>query len=58
MVKAYINLPDSLRHCSASRGCQNISEDIVLLPFDGESTSKSYDGSLSRRVVCLAEIAV
>ena len=53
-----IYIPYGLRHCGTSRGSQNISENIVLPSFDGDRTSKSYDSSFSRGVVCLAEIAV
>src|ERR1700761_4054002 len=51
-------IPDGLRHCGTSGGCQNICENVVLPSFDGDCTSKSDDGSFGRGVVCLAEIAV
>ena len=53
-----IYIPYGLSHCGTSRGCQNISENIVLPSFDSNRTSKSYDSSFGRGVVCLAEIAI
>jgi hypothetical protein len=55
---AYANLPDGLSHCSASRGSQNISENVIFHSLDGDGSSEPYYGSFGRRVICLTKIAV